>query len=939
MKWYKYLFFYCLVFFCFSCNVFGISVKDEKYPKDCDGNVITKIDNTPRNNPINSNDSCSIDLNSKVGLIYDNSKTKDNPHTCASSTPSSDEKKRSILLLIDNSYSMYNEGGKKWKVREVRKIFRKIATQMEPNDHLYIKYFKNNGCSNCKGDYSKSQAVSDQEKISKQILEYTPQGKDCNTPLCYGTPTYSVEALQKAKDFVDHKVKKSVPIVIFITDGYPTSYGDYNLGYLSSARHFYEFAVGMKQLKNSFVSLKTKIDGNSFIANGSYIPKFVTVGLGVNNNANYSAKYLLSTSFNDRISLKNIASSSKPAIKQKYREDKKFYNLLMATENKEKYEITASIASNPDLGVAGSDVDKDDEKITFSKNGLSIINEDLTDNGVAFGPIKVNKITNVKYYDKKNGRCQIVTKRSNQLKTRELDGDYKNYKVIILDYNECLLKHDVTINLNAKVSSSLKKYNLGKDRIGSYLDGFVTKFYNQREGNSLSLGDISEILKYKKDDVATTPSKISYTNIIHTGISSDIKSIDLGVGYVRHCDKLTNDNQTCSTRKVKLFAKYFIDYSVTFDGGTLKNNNNYSYSPGTGFQFQNLKTTVDRIWYFTGYADEKKEDPIIEYQVGNKFYKINYNSVYHDSNLKDEFITRDDLWQEISAAVEKETKNSSVYSYKTVNSNKPDETKFDITNKIYSLSSSRVYKDTDTHYETTKIDSIKKSCIKGTNFEYVDENKNCPAGYSQTDSYAGENFSYIKKNDRYYFIPFGYKQDTVDVTVELNVVGKELSTTCSIKVNDGGSPCKPTNSSEPKSIEDQVSYRSIDKDNPFPRANNKYYSIPINWRSWYCSSSGTSGNCIPNTEKQKRLSNSYSNIYYSKKYSSQDLTNIAKQTLSDSKVYYSSWNNIVNITGKSNSIGATNSDSTKIIEEKFGSTKSYCPLGSFKENCDQVMLK
>ena len=780
----------------------------------------------------------------------------------------------------------------------------------------------------------------------KKILKYTDtsNGGSCTTPLCYGTPTYSVDALEKAKTFVKNKVGKSVPIVIFITDGYPTSYGtndgDFNLGYLSSARHFYKFAVAMKELKQEFDNLKTKENGNSFIKNGIYTPKFVTVGLGVNNNNNYSAKYLLSTSEDSLKDLKKIYESQNDNDKKIYREDKKFYSLLSASKKIKKYEITASIASNPDLGVAGVNPSDTSSSITFSKESLSIIKKESTENGVAFGPIKTSKIKSVKYYYQSGKKClsKNITINVNDSHLRKLKEKYDGFSVIVLPYNNCLLNNSVTINLKDKVSNSLKLYKLGSSNIGSSLNGFVTKFYGKKKSNKLDVSDIKSILDYKKGDVATTPSKISYTNIIHTGISSDIKSIDLGVGYVRHCDKLTNDNQTCSTRKVKLFAKYFIDYSVTFDGGTLKNNNNYSYSPGTGFQFQNLKTTVDRIWYFTGYADEKKEDPIIEYQVGNKFYKINYNSVYHDSNLKDEFITRDDLWQEISAAVEKETKNSSIYSYKTVNSNKPDETKFDITNKIYSLSSSRVYKDTDTHYETTKIDSIKKSCIKGTNFEYVDENKNCPAGYSQTDSYAGENFSYIKKNDRYYFIPFGYKQDTVDVTVELNVAGKELSTTCSIKVNDGGSPCEPTNSSKPKSIEDQVSYRSIDKDNPFPRANNKYYSIPINWRSWYCSSSGTSGNCIPNTEKQKRLSNSYSNIYYSKKYSSQDLTDIAKQTLMDSKVYYSSWNNI-DTNGKSQSIAVTNSGSTKIIEEKFGSTKSYCPLGSFKENCDQVMLK
>lgn len=943
MKWYKYLFFYCLVFFCFSCNVFGIKIANEPYIKDCKGNVVSKVENKKGNdNPNSDTNNCSVDLNKNI--VY-SERDDQIPNSCKPE-PTTEEKARSILLLIDNSYSMHT-ADKNWKVKEVRRIFRKIAKQMESNDTLYIKYFRNH--TDCKDDicnpHYNGSYLNDTnvEAEVKQILKYTDtsNGESCTSPLCYGTPTYSVDALEKAKKFVKKQVVKSVPIVIFITDGYPTSYGtddgDFDLGYLSSARHFYQFAVAMKELKQEFDSLKTRENGNSYIKDGTYSPKFVTIGLGVDNNNNFAAKYLLNTD-KDTLDKLNIHKNGDTQTKQKYREDSKFYNMLNTSKGDDKYEITASIASNPDLGVAGALPDKNDRKITFSADALSIIKK--TNGEVAFGPIKTSSIETVKYFKKSGKRCiQTTANPSGWLKS--LSGGYENFSVITIPYNSCLLENEVTINLNKKVNSSLKKYHSGNVEIGSSLNGFVSEYYGKTNGNSVEVPEIQKILKYENDGAKPTTTPIHVERYTHNGINSDIKYKYLGIGYVRHCASLTTSGQICTPTRVAVSAKYFIDYTIKFNGGTLKDNST-SISPGTGFKFQNLQTTVDGIWYYTGYADAEKQDPIIEYQFNGKSYDINCNSVYKDEGLTTSLITPQDLWKQIDESVRNE-KISFNSKYTTVDSNDNTNINKDISSQIDSITSfdtnPPTVNDHDTHYVTTKTDSIKKSCIKETNFEYVDEDENCPAEYAQTDSYAGEDFSYIEKNGRYYFIPFGYKQDTVDVTVELNVAGKELSTTCSIRVNDGGSPCEPTNSSEPKSIEDQVSYRSIDKDNPFPRANNKYYSIPINWRSWYCSSSGTSGNCIPNTEKQKRLSNSYSNIYYSKKYSSQDLTNIAKQTLSDSKVYYSSWNNIVNITGKSNSIGATNSDSTKIIEEKFGSTKSYCPLGSFKENCDQVMLK
>lgn len=148
------------------------------------------------------------------------------PNSCKPE-PTIDEKSRSILLLIDNSYSMYDES-KNWKVEEVRNIFKLIAQQMEQNDKLYIKYFKKvwgNNCPNCEPTYSKSQVNFKRNKKANKILKYSDRGKECTTPLCYGTNTYSVGALKKASSILlKNNVDKTVPIVIFITDGYPTSF-------------------------------------------------------------------------------------------------------------------------------------------------------------------------------------------------------------------------------------------------------------------------------------------------------------------------------------------------------------------------------------------------------------------------------------------------------------------------------------------------------------------------------------------------------------------------------------------------------------------------------------------------------------------------------------------------------------------------------------------
>ena len=609
--------------------------------------------------------------------------------------------------------------------------------------------------------------------------------------------------------------------------------------------------------------------------------------------------------------------------------------MLNTSKGDDKYEITASIASNPDLGVAGALPHKNDRKITFSADALSIIKK--TNGEVAFGPIKTSSIETVKYFKKSGKRCiQTTANPSGWLKS--LSGGYDNFSVITIPYNSCLLDHEVTINLKEKVDNSLKKYHSGKTIIGKSLNGFVSEYYGKTNGNSVKVPEIQKILKYEKDSEKPTTTPIHVERYTHNGINSDIKYKYLGIGYVRHCASLTTSGQICTPTRVAVFAKYFIDYTIKFNGGTLKDNST-SISPGTGFQFQDLQTTVDGIWYYTGYADAEKKVPIIEYQISGNSYDINYDSVYGDESLTTSFITPQALWNQIDESVRQE-EISFNSKYTTVDSNDNTNINKDISKQIDSNTSVDTnyptINDRDTHYVTTKTDSIKKSCIKDTSFVYIDNDKSCPFDYTGTDSYSAEKNSYIRSGDRYYFIPFNYNKNDVSVKIDFEVVGTKFSTTCKINVHNNGSPCSGDNK-KTSTIEEQVSYRSIDKGNPFPRAANKYYSIPLNWRSWYCDSSISKVKCESNVQNQRRLSNSYfGGIYYSKDYKSQDLTQIANDTRDNPNNYYSSWANI-DQSGNSSSIG---SKSTDIIDKKFrGSISSYCPLGSFKSECDGVMNK
>lgn len=117
-----------------------------------------------------------------------------------------------------------------------------------------------------------------------------------------------------------------------------------------------------------------------------------------------------------------------------------------------------------------------------------------------------------------------------------------------------------------------------------------------------------------------------------------------------------------------------------------------------------------------------------------------------------------------------------------------------------------------------------------------------------------------------------------------------------------------------------VRYRSIDLDNPFPRATVETVptKVPINWKDWYFGDTSSSGN------NKARLSDSYTKdpIYIAHI----NQTTISK--LKQSKGKYTDWNNI------------QENGTSKLIESEGGlftrnNASSYCQIGEFKEVCDR----
>lgn len=904
-------FIFCFVmFFAFQSNVLGKKI--DGYERDCEGNVVPMIENKIGSPNVDTGN-CTFNVNSKKQII-DNPIKITVPATCTSTTTPGKRVTRNIILIIDNSGSM-TQGNKK---SNVRKIFKTIAKQMQSGDKLKIRYFRDGGVGK---DYNWND-LQDEKKINRKAELVLKKGEKFgkkNVSLVTGTNTNFVDAIEDVNKWIKRQVNSdtNVPIVYFITDGYPTEENDKKLGYASSAQYFYGAA-------NAFNTLKKTL--------GKYTnAKFVTIGLGLDKSSSMAVKYLLNPNKENKDALSKLKKNSSSNI-----EDYKFYQWISGQKisNKNlKKEFIFSVASNPDIAMTGySSVSSDGKEFTF--NELSILDslsdsdrDTINKKGFVIGPIETTSKSNVEFV--KAGKQKITNFNwiPNFVKGKsfiELSGD---------NYNK-LKNKKLVVKLKNK--NLVADYKIGVEKKPKVVDlnGMVKAYYKINAKSDIGSIELNDIARWvhegeKKDNGVTGGNTVIQTVRTHNGISEKHTLSLKGNFYVKDYDMISGNSNIIKVNQIQV--EYLIDTSYEFIPGSLNESDNTAYSGG-GFKFQNIKMQTRSIWYYKYYA--ATNIPMIQYQKSDgKWYNINYDAVYEDREMsKKKFENVNSLWdkidEEVTSIISKKTFG---VKFQTVDSNDPDNEDSDVLTDDTPISFTKTNptsSDYDTYYNIGMEYKVKESCFKNEKFSY----SNCSSD-SLTSQFFGEKYAYIDPYNRYYFVPFGYKKDKVNVTVDFGI--KDYSTVCKIALNNGN-PCSNNNNNN-SSIEEQVSYRSIDKDNPFPRAANKYYSIPLNWRSWYCDSSISKVKCESNVQNQRRLSNSYfGGIYYSKDYKSQDLTQIANDTRDNPNNYYSSWANI-DQSGNSSSIG---SKSTDIIDKKFrGSISSYCPLGSFKSECDGVMNK
>lgn len=271
-------FIFCFVmFFAFQSNVLGKKI--DGYERYCRGDVVPKIENKIGSPNVVIGD-CTFNVDSKK-QIGEEEKKITVPASCTSTTTPGKRVTRNIILIIDNSGSMTQ--GK--KQQNVRKIFRTIANQMKPGDKLKIRYFRN---GKGKGNVGKSYNWDDlktpekREEKAELVLRDGKKFGEKNVSLVTGTNTNFVDALEKVNIWIGSQGNSdtNVPIVYFITDGYPTEENDTKkLGYASSAQYFYGAANSFQKLKKTLAKYPSA--------------KFVTIGLGLDKSSSKAVKYLL----------------------------------------------------------------------------------------------------------------------------------------------------------------------------------------------------------------------------------------------------------------------------------------------------------------------------------------------------------------------------------------------------------------------------------------------------------------------------------------------------------------------------------------------------------------------------------------------------------------------------------------------------------------------
>lgn len=847
--------------------------------------------NVSNNASVSSNESSTVQIDPDSGNKYNECYYK-----CY--------EKRKVLIMIDDSNSIRES-----KLKQIKEAVKAIADAMTPNvDKLRICYFNyedDNNKSNCIKVGGKEWIDPTQGRQAVQKLEKKPYNTDF------------VSAYNRADEIFKDGLGNYIPVLFFITDGYPTANPGDALGYLSSAKYAFQAA---NRLENLVSSMKNRTySGNNVYAKNN--ARVITVGVGIGGNDNY-AKFILNPTEGNKNALASSGTSEEVTLRS------------MLDGNRVQNELVAGVCSFPDKGgvsrgnYLGVNSNNGNARVEFTELSKYKNENKAQANGICFTLGQnwdLSKVT-LKCSTKKGKKCGEKGSGFADVPSKYVhlvgNGNIKSYK---LDYEYFSQYSGATYRLvwNTSTTGNLSSY----DKRG------VNFKYSSVYGSYLGVNDeaIVQLKQALQKGATNNPFNFDY-------------NVDESFFRTETVKKVTHNNCTGAngnnTVQVKpqndvfvingtsynsISVPVVITEDAKFDAGNL--DENFSVNAGRGFIINNAYVENTIRWYysyFDDYSGNTPSDPIVYYGSDSKTSLSSLRKANGRSYSNEEL---DQLvWNAIktSKLETNEAKERVKEALTTVDSNNVDKISTIPLEVTVSEGSNCA-----TVYNSDRSSGNKSCTIKYT----ISQPKGCFKTNDQNEqefaygSNCNGNYNYNVDKPNQYFIPFAHEIGELPINITGNFSSvKELdlnfNTSCKVTVGQGTF----------KGYPDKLVYRTIDVENPFPKSNNELSKIAVNWRNWYCSNGdSSSGNCAIDHQNEMRLANSYnsSRLLYSVNLNDSVIDNIVSDTNSGN--YYYSFGTI-------NNSGSSNFVNNRIISNLFSihnATNSYCELGKFSESCDQ----
>lgn len=773
--------------------------------------------------------------------------------------------KRKVLIMLDDSNSM-GEG----KLLRTEGLIEKISESLNKTaDRMAVCYFS--------GECKKNGKFVNPEKFENVDLD--KKNKNTNFTLAY-------ENIRNMLSKNDNSNGDYIPIVFFITDGYPTEFttrtGEIKkLGYLSSAKYGFKAANKLENLIHDMKNgIFTSNKNNPYKKSNARI---VTVGVGINGSDNF-VKFILDPTKTNKNALSGDESS---VLKE----------LIEKPQNKQR-QLVAGACSFPDKSglVSGSysyNYKSKKHRADFSGNKLDNIKN--TEKDICFTAGSDNNDIELIRTNKDNKWISIDSKCITKITKASNDGTGPNDGTIIRLKNSCFVKKR---KYRLRSSQDFEQYNL--DGAINFI-GVFGQYFGKNAITKLEnvLGDSTNKDPLKFDPIPD-PGYLKdeqKTIVTHTNAKNETVTITQNTTY--------GDKNYSSIEVDVLLTE-----DTEFDSGTLKSIKEVP-TGGRGFSFNGVSITNKIKWYYRKFATNNNgtpANPIIKLcKISKECVEVKQNADVTINNL-DSLI-----WKKLNAApyindISGNIKNA----FKTIDSNdkNKDDSTLPIDVTMTKNCSNVVNADSDinslcaiTYNVSQKVGCVNK---KTKIFAYGDV---CD---------DGTNYSQNASNSLQYYVPYDLeKRDDVSININsafssigLNITGNNK---CSFDVggsNDGNPPTQFSN----------LIYRSIDVGEPFPayNVNNNSNTIPVNWRKWYTT----------NATNISRLTNSYedSKLNYTIVLDNAKISKINKDTNLNPNVYSS--------LGEMNNNG-TNNFVSKYVMKNNTTNKNYCLVSEFDEQCDK----